>query len=86
MQFILHQVNYRPGATSVTLVVEATDGPFRGKLHDLYTTQEKLAARIPKEVLAAVGDRWGDDEVKAEARALLGDTGLDVTLAGSPAT
>lgn len=61
-QFLIHKVYYCPGADIVTVAVEALDGPFRGQLHDLYTSQTELAAR------KVVPDgEWGDAEVRSLA-------------------
>lgn len=64
--FAIHKVYYAPGLDVVTIAVEALNGPFKGKLQDLYTSQAKLQAR------AAAGVPWGDAEVEAETRELLG--------------
>lgn len=68
-QFELHRVCYLPSHQTVTIVVRATDGPFTGNLHDLYTTQAALDARCEP------GMPWSDAEVIAEATELLGEQG-----------
>lgn len=63
--FSIHKVYFAPGIAVVTIAVQAINGPFKGKVQDLYTTQDKLQARV-------AGDApWGDAEVCAEARELL---------------
>lgn len=65
-KFALHKVYFAPGVDVVTIAVIAEDGPFKGQIKDLYTSQSALAKR-------ARSDTWGDDDVLKEARALLKD-------------
>lgn len=74
-RFYFHKYYGNIGLASVALVVEAANGPNKGHITDLYTTQEALVARMPPALRAVAGDRWGDDEAFAEAAALLDAVG-----------
>lgn len=63
-RFRIHKVHYFLGHETVTIEIEMVDGPFVGKRHDLFTTQEKLAE-------AAGSENWGDGAVRAVTAALL---------------
>lgn len=62
--FKILNVYYTPGNPSVTIAVQALDGPFAGQVKDLFTTQEALKARSQT--------NWDDAAVEAEADAQLG--------------
>lgn len=86
-QFAIHNVFYRPDAETVTIACEALDGPFKGRLYDLHTTQETLVARIGPTLKLTLGDRWSDEEVRAEASEQLTAMGAElVSVLSAPAS
>ena len=75
MKARVHKVYHTPGFDTVTIVFEALDGPFQGKVFDRYTKQSEIA-------LKPGADAWagGDEQLLAVAQTILEAEGAELDL------
>lgn len=84
-QFRIHKAYYAPDLDVVTIAVEAIDGPFKGQVHDLYTTQTDLSQRtLETRDLELPDENWGDAEIAAEASEQLAAMGAELVVPEPP--